>query len=251
MSIWGKVIGGAAGFAIGGPLGALMGAAFGHSFDRMKREDAQGAGAGPSAGGRDNLQVLFTTSIVVLGAKLAKADGRVTPDEIAAFKQVFNIPPEDMAAVGRIFDEAKGDAAGFEPYAEQIAAIFRTQPAVLEQLLTALFRIAMADGVYHGAERAYLVRVAQIFGFSEAAFARIETMFTQGAGAENPYAVLDLDQNASDSEVKSRYRELIREHHPDRLTAQGMPEEFVAQANDKMAAINAAYDTIEKQRGLK
>jgi DnaJ like chaperone protein len=257
MSIWGKVIGGVAGFAVGGPLGALLGAAAGHAVDRMRREDEVGAGAARhdhmfgDARGAESRQIMFTTSVIVLGAKLAKSDGHVTEDEIRAFKQIFHIPATDMQAVGRIFNEAKQDAAGFEPYAEQIAAIFRREPAVLEQLLGALFHIAMADGVYHPHERAFLSRVAHIFGFTPAGFERLEAIFTKGEDADDPYAVLDIASDATDDEVKQAYRTLTREHHPDRLMAQGMPEEFIEQANEKMAAINAAYDRIQKQRGLK
>ncbi|MBT3304929.1 MAG: molecular chaperone DjiA, partial [Alphaproteobacteria bacterium] len=119
MSIWGKIIGGVGGFAMGGPLGALMGAVAGHAYDKMKD-----GGAGTVAGDNAAQQVAFTTAIIVLSAKMAKADGKVTREEVDAFKELFNIPPDEMKNVGRLFDEAKKDARGFEPYAEQIAMLF-------------------------------------------------------------------------------------------------------------------------------
>ena len=248
MSIWGKVIGGFAGFAIGGPLGLIMGTVAGHAYDKMKAGDA----------GRidDNVnrQVAFTTAVIVLSAKMAKADGRVTRAEVDAFKELFHIPPDEMKNVGRLFDEAKKDANDFEPYAEQISMMFAHQPAVMEELLGGLFQIARADGVVHPKEIEFLRKTALIFGFSDVQFERLKAIHmgdlggTDGAGS---YQVLGLSRKASDDEIKKTYRILIRENHPDTLIAQGMPQEFIDVANEKMAAINAAYDVIEKERGLK
>ena len=241
MSIWGKVIGGAAGFALGGPLGALLGAAAGHAFDRMRAERAPAAEAKP---------VAFTVAVVVLAAKMAKADGVVTRDEIAAFKRIFRIPPHEMASVGRLFDEARRDAVGYEPYARQIAAMFRDSPRVLEELLDVLFEIAKADGVVHVAELTYLRGVARVFGYDEVAFERIHAAHLGSADAD-PHGVLGLSPNATGAEVKAAYRRLVREHHPDRLIAQGMPQEFIDVANDRLAAINGAYERLRRGRGLK
>jgi DnaJ like chaperone protein len=244
MSVWGKVIGGVAGFAAGGPLGAILGAVAGHAFDAMRSGGRAGAPAG-AAGARTALdrELAFTTAIIVLGAKLAKADGRVTRHEVDAFKRLFHIPAREMAGVARIYDRAKGEAAGFEPYAEEVASIFADDPQVLEELLAALFHVALADGAYHPAERAFLLQVADAFGFDAHAFARIESALVKPQEAD-PYEVLGLPPTATPEEAKAAYRRLIREHHPDALTAKGMPKEFVQLANEKMAAINAAYDRI-------
>ena len=240
MSIWGKVIGGVAGFALGGPLGALLGAAAGHAMDRMR--------AGGVASAEDR-QLAFTIAVIVLSAKMAKADGHVTRDEIAAFKRVFHIPADEMKDVGRLFDEARQDARGFESYAEQIARLFAGEPALLEELLGSLFHIAMADGHLHPAELNYLRQVAAIFGFDARVFDRVRASLDESED-EDAYTVLGLDRGASDAELKRTYRKLSRENHPDTLIAQGMPQEFVDQANGKMAAINAAHDRICKERGL-
>ena len=154
MSIWGKVSGAAAGFIFGGgPIGALAGAFAGHVlFDRGARDDEEPG-------------VVFTIAIIALSAKMAKADGTVTPDEIEAFGRMFRVPPSEEANVRRIFNFARQDTAGYEIYAGQIARIFRGRPSVLEDVLDGLFEIAMADGLLHPAELEFLERVADIFGF--------------------------------------------------------------------------------------
>jgi DnaJ like chaperone protein len=260
--MWGKIFGSFAGFAMGGPIGALFGVAAGHAYDRMRDDgtpgqippwgDAWGThspfrGLG---GGEANRQMVFSVAVVVLGAKVAKADGVVNRAEINAFKEVFRVPPHDVGKVARIFDQAKQDAGGFEPYAQQVATLFRHEPAVLEDLLASLFYIARADGEIKRTELAFLKRVADIFSLSNVAFDRVRSIFMKG-DAVDPYGVLGVSHNVSNEEVKRTYRKLIREHHPDAMIARGVPKSFIEIANQKMAAINAAYDQIERERGLK
>ena len=248
MSIWGRVIGGVAGFAMGGPLGAIMGVVAGHAYDKIKAE-----GASPGAADAQTRQIAFTTAVIVLSAKMAKADGKVTRDEVDAFKELFQISADEMKNVGKLFNEAKTDAKGFEPYAEQIAMMFAREPAVLEELMGGLFHIARADGVVHPEELKFLRKTALIFGFTETQFDRLKAIHMGAVGGveSDPYQVLGMTRKASDAEIKKTYRKLIRENHPDTLIAKGMPQEFVDVANEKMAAINAAYDLIEKERGVK
>ncbi|MEQ9490807.1 MAG: TerB family tellurite resistance protein [Alphaproteobacteria bacterium] len=241
MSIWGKIVGGAAGFALGGPLGALIGAVGGHFVDRMNKDS--------DVPDRQEKSVGFTIAVIVLGAKMAKADGIVTEDEVSAFKQVFHVPPEEMKNVSRVFNQARKDSAGYEPYAKQVAGMFRNNPAVLEELLWCLAHIAKADGRIHPNEREFLRGVADIFGFDTATFERVTAISVDGE-PEDPYRVLGVGPDATDADVKAAHRKLVIENHPDKLTAQGMPEEFVELANKKLAAINAAYDKIKKHRGL-
>jgi DnaJ like chaperone protein len=265
MSIWGKVIGGMAGFSLGGPLGALLGAAIGHAVDkRIAGVETQtlppwmGAGGGPRS--EFERQAAFTLAVIGLSAKMAKADGVVTRAEIDAFKRLFQIPAHDMQKVGLMFDQARQTSDGFETYASQIAQLFHDSPQVMEELLHALFQIAQADGDLHPAETAFLQRVAQIFGFSAAHFETIRARARAGgsgsrasssSGGEDPYAVLGLKRSATDQEVKDTYRRLLRENHPDMLIAKGMPPELVANANRTMAAINAAFETVKRERGMK
>ncbi|HYE49217.1 MAG TPA: TerB family tellurite resistance protein [Azospirillaceae bacterium] len=250
MSIWGKILGGAAGFAVGGPLGALVGAVAGHAVDELRSAEApKGADGTP-----DNTRTIaFTIGVIALGAKMAKADGVVHRTEVDAFKRVFHIPPDEVKNVGRVFDIAKKDSAGFEPYARQLAGLFKDRPTVLEDLLGGLFHIARADGTLHEAELRYLAEVAKLFGFSTQDYERIRRIHGgPEAGVpdplDDPYAVLGVEASADMDAIKAAYRRLIRENHPDRVIAQGLPKEFVDIANDKMAAINAAYDRIEKER---
>jgi DnaJ like chaperone protein len=244
MSIWGKVIGGVAGFALGGPLGALIGAYAGHKMDQARSGDGATLGADTQT-----KQVAFTMAVIVLSAKMAKADGVVTREEVEAFKRVFHIPPNEMKTVGKLFDEARKDAGGFEPYAEQIAQLFAREPAVLEELLGGLFHIAQADGEVHPAELDFLAKVARIFGFSERDFERLQASYDTPEKS-NPYEIIGVSRDDDEAAVKKAYRKLIHENHPDKLIAQGLPQEFIDLANEKMAAINSAYDTIKKQRGF-
>jgi len=243
MSVWGKILGGVGGFAIGGPLGALIGAAAGHAVDRL-RETAEGDPADPNA-----KPIAFTIGVIVLGAKMAKADGTVTRDEIDAFKQVFRIPPEEMKNVGRLFNQARRDARNFEPYAKQIGRMFRDNPAVLEELLAGLFHIARADGKVTDDELVYLEEVAIIFGFDAVQWDRIRAA-NSVSPEEDPFNLLGVTRDNSNDEIKAAHRKLVRENHPDKLVAQGLPQEFVDLANDKLARINAAYDSIRKLRGF-
>ena len=239
MSVWGKLAGAAAGLAVGGPIGALIGAVAGHyALDRSRGA----AAAGPQE------QVVFTVGVIALGAKMAKADGVVTRDEVDAFKQVFTVQPDELRNVARVFNLAKRDVAGYDAYAAQLARLFRSRPETLENVLDGLFHIAKADHVMHDAEMAYLRSVAEIFGFGERDFARIAARHVQ-PGDGDPYLVLGVEPGASDAALREAHRALVRENHPDRLIARGVPEEFVAIANDKLAAVNAAYDRIREERG--
>lgn len=248
MSIWGKILGGAAGFAVGGPIGALLGGLAGHAVDAMRDDFARPDPAGETPERPEaTRQIAFTIGVIVLGAKMAKADGRVTPDEIRAFREVFKIPPGEVKNVGRIFDLARRDARGYEPYARQLGRLFQQHPKVLEELLDGLFHIARADGGVGAAELAYLEGVARLFGFGAGEWKRIRAA-NLGEACDDPYAILGVEPEAPLESIKLAHRALVREHHPDRLTAQGLPPEFVALASEKLAKINAAWDEVRKRR---
>jgi len=180
---------------------------------------------------------------------MAKADGIVTRDEVDAFKQVFHVPQDEMQNVGRIFDQARKSSLGYEAYAEQIAGMFRRQPTVLEELLDGLFHIAKADGRVIDEEIEYLRSVATIFGFDAAKFARIRASHL-GADKTDPFVVLGVAHDTPNADIKAAYRKLVRDNHPDRLIAKGMPKEFVDIATDKLAAINRAYERVARERGI-
>lgn len=241
MSIYGKLAGAAAGLYIGGPLGALLGSIAGHYFlDKEVPFDPEK---------RPEDQVAFSIGIIALSAKMAKADGVVTRDEIDAFRQIFKVPPEEAKNVGRLFDMAKKSVAGYEAYAGQLAGLFNGRLEVLEDVVDGLFHIAKADGVLHPAELSYLESVATIFGFSSDDFIRIKTRHMD-LDERDPYVTLGVSREDTSSYIKLKYRKLVTENHPDKLMARGVPEEAIVIANDKLAAINSAYDVIAKERGL-
>lgn len=239
MSIWGKMAGAAAGLAIGGPIGALIGGFAGHFA--VDRDKADGEGS-------EN-QVAFTVGVIALGAKMAKADGVVTKDEVDAFKEVFKVSDNEMQNVARIFDLAKQDVAGFEAYAEQLATMFKSNRELLEDVLDGLFHIAKADDVLHPNELDFLAEVAERFGFSKTEFKYIQSRHVS-SNRRDPYDVLEVTPDISDGDLKTHYRKLVIENHPDKLIARGVPEEFIEIANKKLAVINEAYDEISKERGI-
>lgn len=260
MSIWGKIGGAAAGFfTLGGPIGALLGAVAGHVLidreGRRRRDDDRKDDRKDDRDERDDRtirerdQVAFTIGVIALAAKLAKADGTVTRDEVEIFKRVFPVPREEEANVGHLFNLAKQDVAGFDSYAKQLASLFRSKPGVLEDLLDSLFLVAKADNRLHPGELEYLKHVAQIFGFTSAQFERIRASHF-GPDREDPYVILGVDRSSSDEDLKRAYHALVRENHPDSLIARGVPEEFVRLATEKLASINGAYEVIKKERGI-
>ncbi|KAB2659470.1 DnaJ family molecular chaperone [Brucella tritici] len=193
-------------------------------------------------------RVAFSIAMIALSAKMAKADGVVTQDEIRAFQDIFAVPKEETAHVARLYDLAKQDVAGYESYARQLAGLCsegQTDCHLLEDILDGLFHIATADGYVHEKEMAFLAGVADIFGFDEVAFDRIAIRHVQ-RGADDPYAILGLERGVSFEMARKRYRSLVKEHHPDRLVAEGLPLEFITIANRRLAAINAAWASIEK-----
>lgn len=191
--------------------------------------------------------VAFTIAVISLGAKMAKADGVVRSAEVAAFRQVFRIAPEDEAAAARVFDLARQDVAGFDAYAARIARMFRDRPAVLEDILEGLFQIALADGRYHEGEEGFLHAVAGIFGIAPASFALIESRHLEGH-REDPWQVLGVPRDAPIQAVRARWRELVRAHHPDKMIARGLPPETVNLATARIAAINRAWEEIASRR---
>ncbi len=190
----------------------------------------------------------FTIAVIALGAKLAKADGQVTRNEVAAFRSLFTIAPEEEANAARVFNLARQDVAGFDAYARKIASIFPDEGSkTLVDLLEGLFTIAIADGDYHPNEDAFLAEVARIFGLGDACFRSLRARFVEGA-PRDPYDVLGISQDASMSEARAAWKQAVRDSHPDRLIARGVPLEAVQLASRRMIDINAAWEEINGRR---
>lgn len=187
--------------------------------------------------------VAFAIAVIALGAKMAKADGHVTRDEVTAFREVFHIPRAEEANAARVFNLARQDVTGFDTYASRIAAMFGAERDTLNELMEGLFHIAMADGEYHPREDDFLHQVADIFGLDEREFRSMRARHVPDAEPD-PFDVLGLPPTATYDEARGRWRELVRETHPDRLIARGVPEEAVKIAEKRMIAINRAWDEI-------
>lgn len=195
-------------------------------------------------------RVAFSVAMIALSAKMAKADGIVSEAEVAAFRDIFKFPADQAKNVARLYNLARQDVAGFEAYAEKMASLCasceRNCP-ILEDIVDGLFHIAKSDGAVHEKELAFLLRVAEIFRMEEARFQRIMARHVHADDCD-PYQVLGVSPKDDFTEIRKRYRVLVSENHPDMLVARGVPEEFHAIANDRMAALNAAYEAIERER---
>lgn len=187
--------------------------------------------------------VAFTIAVIALGAKMAKADGLVTRNEVAAFREVFYIPTTEEKNAARLFNLARQDVAGFEDYARRIARMFNQPDGTLRDLLEGLFYIAVADGAYHPQEDDFLSQVSKIFGLSEREFKALRARFVPDAEPD-PYDVLGVEPDDDFETIRSAWRQLVRESHPDRMMARGVPEEAVKLAEKRLIAINRAWEMI-------
>ena len=223
MSLWSRIAQALNALATGEGLGTV--------FDSLRRNPERSVG--------------FTIAVIALGAKMAKADGQVTRDEVAAFRRVFTIPKAEEASAAKVFDLARQDVAGFDTYAHKIRAMFKPSDRdVLIDLMEGLFHIAVADRTFHPAEEAFLRNVAQIFGLDDPCFRSLRARHVQ----DDPYGVLGVDPNASDDAVRKAWRDGVKASHPDVMLARGVPPEAVKLAQDRLRALNTAWDEISKAR---
>ena len=239
MSIWGNLVGGFIGFSFAGPIGALIGSIIGGKISSARKGGFQQSFA--------QSQQLFAISLVILTAKLAKADGQVSKEELIAIKEKLKIPDHEIDQVGKIFNKAKEDSLGYEPYAKQIAQIYRSNPAVLDEVINILFYIAEADGKVSDSELAMIKNIAQIFNLTDIQFEGIKES-RRGSDKLNPYIVLGCTSNDDFATIRKKYLQLSKEHHPDALISKGVPQEVIEESKKKMRAINSAFDKIEKMQ---
>lgn len=194
-------------------------------------------------------QVAFSVAMIALSAKMAKADGIVSDAEVKAFYEIFSVPDDEFHNVERLFNLAKQDIAGFDVYARRLYRLCEESDCngqLLEDVLEGLFYIAKSDGVIHQREFDFLREVSDIFCFSRERFRSISSRHAK-IGENDPWMVLGLDKGVSFEEAHRHYRALVREHHPDRVIARGLPKEFMAIANERLAAINDAWATVREE----
>ena len=237
MSIWGSLIGGMIGFSLGGPFGMLLGSLVGGKISRARSRGGFGAFAQP--------QQIFALSLIVLSAKLSKADGSVSREELVAVKDKLKIPENEIDQVGKIFNKAKEENTGYEPYAQQIAQIYKGNINVLEEVINILFYIAEADGNVSQTESDMIQHIAKIFGLNQSQFNSIKES-RKSSDKLNPYIVLESKPEENLQTIRKKYLKLSKEHHPDILISKGVPKEVIEESKKKMRAINSAWDQIQK-----
>ncbi|WP_068113783.1 TerB family tellurite resistance protein [Tropicimonas marinistellae] len=221
MSIWSRISAALSALASGEPLSEV--------FDRLRTPPER--------------SVAFAIAVIALGAKIAKADGTVTRDEVRAFREVFIIPKDEEANAARVFNLARQDVAGFDVYARRIATLFEDGHDVLRDLMEGLFHIATADGEYHTAENEMLLEVATIFGLTDAEFRSLRARFVPDA-APDPYDVLGVTRETPIEDIRRAWHRAVRDSHPDTMIARGVPEEAIRLAEQRLIAVNRAWEEI-------
>ena len=237
MSIWGSLIGGIIGFSFGGPFGALLG-----SFVGGKLSSANASRQYKSL---SNSQEVFALSLIVLSAKLSKADGQVSKEELIAVKEKLKIPESEIDQVAKIFNKAKEESTGYEPYAKQISEIYKGNLNVLEEVINVLFYIAEADGEVSNNEQVMIQNIAYIFGLTQSQFESIQES-RKSSDKLNPYIVLESSPDDDLQTIRKKYIKLSKEHHPDLLISKGVPVEVINESKNKMRSIKSAWDQIQK-----
>ena len=237
MAIWGSLIGGMIGLSLGGPFGMLLGSLIGGKMSRSRSGGGFRSFAQP--------QQIFALSLIVLSAKLSKADGQVSKEELIAVKDKLRIPDNELDQVGKIFNKAKEESTGYEQYAQQIAQIYKGNINVLEEVINILFYIAEADGNISDSELQMIEHIAQIFGLSKIQFNSIKES-RKSSDKLNPYIVLESKPDDEIDIIRKRYLKLSKEHHPDLLMSKGVPQEVINESKAKMRAINSAWDQVQK-----
>ena len=237
MSIWGSLIGGMIGLSLGGPIGMLLGSILGGKISRARARGRFGD-IGQS-------QRIFALSLIILSAKLSKADGQVSREELIAVKDKLKIPENELDEVGKVFNKAKQESTGYEPYAQQIAQFYKGNLNVLEEVINVLFYIAESDGHVSVEEEKMIENIAYIFGLTQAQYLSIKES-RKSSDKQNPYMVLESSPNDDLQTIRKRYLKLSKEHHPDLLLSKGVPNEVIEESKKTMRSINSAWDQIQK-----
>ena len=251
MGWLGKVVGGTIGFALGGPLGAVAGATFGHAFDKSDEEYLTSGGRIPLSEGEEEQLTFFVATFSML-AKLAKADGKISDEEIRSIEQFMvhdlNLDPQGRRVAVEIFQAATQSPEPFSNFASQFYNLFSYRIQMLEMMIDILIRVSVADGRMSESEENLIREAVRIFNFNENTYQKLKSKYVDDS--DTYYSVLGVDSTASNDLIKQQYRKLVREYHPDTIASKGLPEEFTKFAEDKFREIQEAYEMIKKERGL-
>lgn len=250
MGWMGKIIGGTIGFAMGGPIGAVAGAVFGHAFDAGNRaleyEEVEGLSPWETS------QMTFFVAVFSMLAKLSQADGEVSQSEVDSVEAFMTydlkLDSQSRTVAMNIFHTAQTSPHPFEAYATQFYQHFRDQPQLLDVMIDILLRVSIADGRMSGGEEQLIRSAVSAFNFGEQRYAQFKSRYV--SDTEKYYAILNSSQGDTDDHIKSRYRKLVQEYHPDKIAAKGLPEEFTKFANDKFREIQEAYEAVKQERGI-
>ncbi len=266
MSWWGKLLGGTFGYLLAGPLGALIGASLGHNFDKGLGSNLRSQF---KPGAQERVQTAFFTTLFSVMGYLAKADGRVSRDEIELARDVMrrmNLSEQMREAAIGLFNQGKQADFPLLDVLRQFRQECHRRRNLMQMFVEMLMHAAYADGKLDSAERAVLEQIRQELGFSTREFQHIEALVRNarhfgggGFGGEpavspreslrEAYEILGVGESASDAEVKKAYRRLMNQHHPDKLVAKGLPEEMMKLATEKTQEIKKAYDLVKQARG--
>jgi len=269
MSWWGKVIGGAFGFMLGGPLGALLGATLGHGFDKgLSGVEQLGGPQSWGEGDQERVQAAFFTATFSVMGHVAKADGRVTEDEIDLARRTMEkmqLDEEQKRAAIGLFNTGKEDGFPLVDVLEQLRKECHRRVNLIQMFLEIQITTALADGELHPSEQQVLISVAEHLGISRGQFERLLAMVIaqqrfsrrEWGAAKAPasreslseaYQLLGETKASSDAEIKKAYRRLMSQHHPDKLVSKGLPEEMMKIATEKTQEIKAAYELVRRSR---
>jgi DnaJ like chaperone protein len=278
MAWWGKVLGGGVGYMILGPIGALFGVALGHAFDHAQSKNWRA---------NERIQTAFFGALFSCMGHVAKADGRVSPQEIQAVRAIMHqmrLNNEQVKVAIKLFTQGKDDDFDVKGVLAQFKQASRHRTNLLRMFMQLQLQAAYAEGTLKRPAERLLISVAAQLGFSAESFARMHQSFQaqmsfskwraeggrfqdfneyarqggagQRAGVQSgpdmntAYSVLGVDKAASKEEIKRAYRRLMNQYHPDKLVAKGLPEEMMQSAKEKTQAIKEAYDAIKKHKGF-
>ncbi len=265
MSWWGKMLGGAFGFMLGGPLGAVLGAVLGHNLDRgmdgLKGVDPL------HPGDRERVQTAFFTATFSVMGHLAKADGRVSEDELDLARMVMDqmdLNQKLRHTAMRLFEQGKSADFPLDDVVDQFRRECHRRQTLIQMFVEIQLQAAYADGVLHRDEERLLLHICRRLGIPEFLFRRLEDMIKaegryagraaprpSGPSLQDAYSILMVSPNSSDDEIKRAYRRLLSQHHPDKLVSKGLPEEMMKIAAHKTHEIRQAYEQIKEARGLR